>query len=296
MCARCWRLTPAQHSNLTSPHAAARIVMFSSFSVFRKQSRHALYGKRAAIARRAQIHLLITSCTDSRTSPKGVSPRSSGKIGGNCPTIFRKVFPVSNFVEIGKAVAPPWRLNQARLFANKILRPNGGGRGTYSLAEASDAVSGGYGPTRPSRRGEGQAPMLYLMITARSKYAQNAFAIRICFGVLQFGSNICGVPTRMHTHRARGAGRGMASPRRRAHALRGRQSARSRPHGSVQPTQRRRESLSFFKANEVLRRETGYYTCPLGADVAAAARIPPFPAPSALCRGCARAGRGGEGQ
>jgi hypothetical protein len=126
MCARCWRLTPAQHSNLTSPHAAARIVMFSSFSVFRKQSRHALYGKRAAIARRAQIHLLITSCTDSRTSPKGVLPLSSGKIGGNCPTIFRKVFPVSNFVEIGKAVAPPWRLNQARLFANKILRPNGG--------------------------------------------------------------------------------------------------------------------------------------------------------------------------
>jgi hypothetical protein len=46
-------------------------------------------------------------------------------------------------------------------------------------------------------------PRFYLLITARSKYAQNAFAIRICFGVLQFGSNICGVPTRMHTHRAR---------------------------------------------------------------------------------------------
>jgi hypothetical protein len=33
----------------------------------------------------------------------------------------------------------------------------------------------------------------------------------------------------------------------------------------------------FFQANEVLRRDTGYHTCPLGADVAAAARIP-FPA------------------
>jgi len=33
----------------------------------------------------------------------------------------------------------------------------------------------------------------------------------------------------------------------------------------------------FSQANEVLRRETGYHTRPLGADVAAAARIP-FPA------------------
>src|SRR5262249_27087417 len=55
------------------------------------------------------------------------------------------------------------------------------------------------------------------------------------------------------------------------------------------------EIIKFFQANEVLRRETGYHTCPLGADVAAAARIPP-PRPSALCRGCARAGHGGEGQ
>jgi hypothetical protein len=30
-------------------------------------------------------------------------------------------------------------------------------------------------------------------------------------------------------------------------------------------------------ADEVLRRDTGYHTCPLGADIAAAARIP-FPA------------------
>ena len=35
--------------------------------------------------------------------------------------------------------------------------------------------------------------------------------------------------------------------------------------------------IKFSQANEVLRRETGYHTCPLGADVAAAARIP-FPA------------------
>src|SRR6516164_3294217 len=60
--------------------------------------------------------------------------------------------------------------------------------------------------------------------------------------------------------------------------------------------------IKFFQANEVLRREkreerreTRYHTCPLGADVAAAARILP-PRPSALCRGCARAGRGGAGQ
>ena len=33
--------------------------------------------------------------------------------------------------------------------------------------------------------------------------------------------------------------------------------------------------IKFSQANEVLRRETGYCTCPLGADVAAAARIPP---------------------
>jgi len=45
-------------------------------------------------------------------------------------------------------------------------------------------------------------PTLYLT-TALSKYAQNALAIRICSGVRQFGSNMCGVPTRMHTHRAR---------------------------------------------------------------------------------------------
>ena len=51
--------------------------------------------------------------------------------------------------------------------------------------------------------------------------------------------------------------------------------------------------IKFSQANEVLRRETGYCTCPLGADVAAAARIPP-PRPSALCRGCARAGRSGD--
>src|SRR5262249_4491903 len=31
--------------------------------------------------------------------------------------------------------------------------------------------------------------------------------------------------------------------------------------------------IKFFQANEVLRRETGYHTCPLGADVAAAARF-----------------------
>src|SRR5712671_2633474 len=37
------------------------------------------------------------------------------------------------------------------------------------------------------------------------------------------------------------------------------------------------EEQKFSQANEVLRRETGYHTCPLGADVAAAARIP-FPA------------------
>ena len=35
--------------------------------------------------------------------------------------------------------------------------------------------------------------------------------------------------------------------------------------------------IKFFHANKVLRRDTGYHTCPLGADVAAAARIP-FPA------------------
>jgi hypothetical protein len=35
--------------------------------------------------------------------------------------------------------------------------------------------------------------------------------------------------------------------------------------------------IKFFQANEVLRRDTRYHTCPLGADVAAAARIP-FPA------------------
>ena len=51
----------------------------------------------------------------------------------------------------------------------------------------------------------------------------------------------------------------------------------------------------FSQADEVLRRDTGYHTCPLGADIAAAARIP-FLSPSALCHGCARAGRGGEGQ
>ena len=33
----------------------------------------------------------------------------------------------------------------------------------------------------------------------------------------------------------------------------------------------------LFSGDEVLRREIGYHTCPLGADVGAAARIP-FPA------------------
>jgi hypothetical protein len=47
--------------------------------------------------------------------------------------------------------------------------------------------------------------------------------------------------------------------------------------------------IKFSQANEVLRRETGYHTYPLGADVAAAGL-------SALCRGCALADRGGEGQ
>jgi hypothetical protein len=32
--------------------------------------------------------------------------------------------------------------------------------------------------------------------------------------------------------------------------------------------------IKFSQADEVLRRDTGYHTCPLGADVAAAARIP----------------------
>ena len=35
--------------------------------------------------------------------------------------------------------------------------------------------------------------------------------------------------------------------------------------------------IEFSRADEVLRRDTGYHTCPLGADVAAAARIS-FPA------------------
>jgi hypothetical protein len=35
--------------------------------------------------------------------------------------------------------------------------------------------------------------------------------------------------------------------------------------------------IKFSQTNEALRRETGYHTCPLGADVAAAARLP-FPA------------------
>jgi hypothetical protein len=35
--------------------------------------------------------------------------------------------------------------------------------------------------------------------------------------------------------------------------------------------------IKFSKADEVLRGDTGYHTCPLGADIAAAARIP-FPA------------------
>ncbi len=39
------------------------------------------------------------------------------------------------------------------------------------------------------------------------------------------------------------------------------------------------EIIKFSQADEVLRRDTGYHTCPLGADadIAAAARIP-FPA------------------
>jgi hypothetical protein len=44
--------------------------------------------------------------------------------------------------------------------------------------------------------------------------------------------------------------------------------------------------IKFSWADEALRRDTRYHTCLLGADIAAAARIP-FPAPSALCRGCA---------
>jgi hypothetical protein len=35
--------------------------------------------------------------------------------------------------------------------------------------------------------------------------------------------------------------------------------------------------IKLSQANKVLRRDAGYHTCPLGADVAAAARIP-FPA------------------
>ena len=35
--------------------------------------------------------------------------------------------------------------------------------------------------------------------------------------------------------------------------------------------------IKFSQADEVLRRDTEYHTCPLGADVTAAARIP-FPA------------------
>jgi len=35
--------------------------------------------------------------------------------------------------------------------------------------------------------------------------------------------------------------------------------------------------IKFSQADKVLRRDTGYHTCPLGADIAAAARIP-FPA------------------
>ena len=36
-------------------------------------------------------------------------------------------------------------------------------------------------------------------------------------------------------------------------------------------------TIKFSQADEVLRRDTRYHTCPLGADIAAAARIP-FPA------------------
>ena len=32
--------------------------------------------------------------------------------------------------------------------------------------------------------------------------------------------------------------------------------------------------IKFSQADEVLRRDTEYHTCPLGADIAAAARIP----------------------
>jgi hypothetical protein len=50
--------------------------------------------------------------------------------------------------------------------------------------------------------------------------------------------------------------------------------------------------IEFSQADEVLRRDTGYHTCPLGADVAAAARIS-FPAHRTLPR--LRTGRSRRG-
>jgi hypothetical protein len=52
--------------------------------------------------------------------------------------------------------------------------------------------------------------------------------------------------------------------------------------------------IKLSQANEVLRRDTGYHTCPLGADVAAAARIPSRRIGTLSL--LALAGRGGEGQ
>jgi hypothetical protein len=53
--------------------------------------------------------------------------------------------------------------------------------------------------------------------------------------------------------------------------------------------------IKFSQANEALRRETGYHTCPLGADVVQRPVDPSRPI-GTLCHGCGRAGRGGEGQ
>ena len=52
--------------------------------------------------------------------------------------------------------------------------------------------------------------------------------------------------------------------------------------------------IKFSYADEVLRRDTGYHSC-LWARICCGGPYP-FPGPSALRRGCAQAGRGGEGQ
>jgi len=44
--------------------------------------------------------------------------------------------------------------------------------------------------------------------------------------------------------------------------------------GDFRPKCAGKHKKKFSQANEALRRETEYHTCPLGADVAAAARIP----------------------